>query len=136
MKKRNNFMLMKIWKLFHHQSVKSIERMRLNIVKMLTEGLSDLLTQENLEAIEDGAKRLYDNILLTISHHDAKAEYELYSSKAKHRRKISEQGLHQRTGERNLKSFKKQCRTFQNVIFFGKISSMNLRRKNNIIKNC
>jgi hypothetical protein len=59
--------------------------------KMLTEGLDELLTVENLQSIEDGARKLYDNIMLTISHQDAKAEYELIQAKQSIEERISDQ---------------------------------------------
>ena len=98
---------------------------------MLANGLSGLLTFENLQSIEDGVK-LYDNILLTISHKDAKAEYEFIQAKQNIEEKILEQKLHQRTKVLNSGDSKMQWRTFQGVTSFEKIFLMNLIEKNNI----
>ena len=80
--------------------------------KMLANGLSDLLTFENLQSIEDGVKELYDNILLTISHKDAKAEYEFIQAKQNIEEKILEQEAYIKERRAELEEFQDAMKNF------------------------
>lgn len=80
--------------------------------KMLANGLSDLLTFENLQSIEDGVKELYDNILLTISHKDAKAEYEFIQAKQNIEEKILEQAAFIKVRRAELEEFQDAMKNF------------------------
>ena len=80
--------------------------------KMLTEGLDELLTVENLQSIEDGARKLYDNIMLTISHQDAKAEYELIQAKQSIEERISEQEAVIKEKRAELEEFRSAMQNF------------------------
>jgi len=80
--------------------------------KMLAEGLDELLTVENLQSIEDGAKKLYDNIMLTISHQDAKAEYDLIQAKQNIEEKISGQEAIIREKRAELEEFRNAMQNF------------------------
>lgn len=80
--------------------------------KMLANGLADLLTFENLQSIEDGVKELYDNILLTISHKDAKAEYEFIQAKQNIEEKILEQEAYIKERRAELEEFQDAMKNF------------------------
>ena len=80
--------------------------------KMLAGGLDELLTVENLQSVEDGARKLYDNIMLTISHQDAKAEYELIQAKQSIEEKISEQEAIIKEKRAELEEFRIAMRNF------------------------
>ena len=80
--------------------------------KMLANGLSDLLTFENLQSIEDGVKELYDNILLTMSHKDAKAEYEFIQAKQNIEEKIVEQEAYIKERRAELEEFQDAMKNF------------------------
>ncbi len=80
--------------------------------KMLANGLSDLLTFENLQSIEDGVKELYDNILLTISNKDAKAEYEFIQAKQNIEEKILEQEAYIKERRAELEEFQDAMKNF------------------------
>ena len=80
--------------------------------KMLADGLSDLLTVEYLQSIEDGVKGLYDNILLNISHRDAKAEYELIQAKRNIEEKIFEQQAYINKRRAELEEFREAMQNF------------------------
>ena len=99
---------------------------------MLANGLSDLLTFENLQSIEDGVKELYDNILLTISHKDAKAEYEFIQAKQIIEEKILEQEAYIKERRAELEELQDAMKNFPGVISLEKIFLMNLIEKNNI----
>ena len=100
--------------------------------KMLANGLSDLLTFENLQSIEDGVKELYDNILLTISHKDAKAEYEFIQAKQNIEEKILEQEAYIKERRAELEEFQDARKNFPGRDSFEKIFFMNLIEKKNI----
>lgn len=80
--------------------------------KMLANGLSDLLTPEYLQSIEDGVKGLYDNIMLTISHKDAKVEYEFIQAKQNIEERISEQEAYIKERRAELEDFQEAMQNF------------------------
>ena len=57
-------------------------------------------------------KELYDNILLTISHKDAKAEYELIQAKQNIEEKISEQEAYIKERRAELEEFQEAMKNF------------------------
>ena len=80
--------------------------------KMLADGLSNLLTLENLQSIEDGVKKLYDTILLTITHKDAKAEYEFIQESQSIEEMILDQEAYIKDARAELEEFREAMHNF------------------------
>ena len=75
---------------------------------------------------------MYDNILLNISHHDAKAEYELIQAKQNIEEKISEQEAYIKERRAELEEFQEAMQNFPKRDLLRKNLLNEFERKNNI----